>query len=133
MRRFIVDTTATVIFFTALAAFTELYFSEMNVEEVLITRTLMIPIMILTGRPYGIWRDWFISKLNPNKFLSRVIVDCVSFVSFQMPIYAATLFIVGVEVSETITLIFSATIAMVLVSRPFGLFLEKMRCWTKSD
>jgi hypothetical protein len=65
MRLAIVDTLATIIFFTVVASLTELFIAGLEVREVLITRALMIPIMVLTGRPYGAWRDWVFEKSRP--------------------------------------------------------------------
>ena len=59
LRPFIVDTVATVFFFTIVAAITELYVAGMEPREVLKTRLIMMPMMVITGRPYGAWRDWF--------------------------------------------------------------------------
>ena len=62
MRCFIIDTAATVVFFTTIAAATELFIAGMELREVLITRLIMVPMMILTARPYGMWRDWFFKR-----------------------------------------------------------------------
>mgnify|MGYP001595602028 CR=1 FL=1 len=51
MRLTVVDTLSTIFFFTILAAVTELYVAGMEPAEVLKTRAVMIPMMILTGRP----------------------------------------------------------------------------------
>ena len=50
MRLTVVDTLST-IFFTILAAVTELYVAGMEPAEVMQTRVAMIPVMITTGRP----------------------------------------------------------------------------------
>ena len=48
MRLTVVDTLSTIFFFTILAAVTELYVAGMEPAEVLKTRAVMIPMMILT-------------------------------------------------------------------------------------
>lgn len=55
MRLTLVDTLSTILFFTILAAMTELYVAGMESADVLKTRLIMVPLMILTGRPYGVW------------------------------------------------------------------------------
>lgn len=66
MRLTVIDTLTTVVFFTVLAALTELYIAGMEPFAVLKTRLIMIPMMVLTGRPYGAWRDWFFATTKPT-------------------------------------------------------------------
>lgn len=129
MKSFIVDTVATVVFFTVIATLTELFIAGMEPGEVLVTRLIMIPMMVLTGRPYGLWRDWVFDKLSPNALWYRVIIDCLAFLSFQVPIYVVTLLIAGADTGEVVTLVVSASIIMLVISRPFGLFLDGVRRW----
>ena len=129
MRCFIIDTVATVIFFTIIAASTELFIAGMELREVLITRLIMVPMMVLTGRPYGMWRDWFFKVTNPTTQWSRTIVDSLAFMIFQLPIYVLTLAVAGADVKEIISLIVSTSALMLIVSRPFGIYLEHVRAW----
>ena len=129
MRCFIIDTVATVVFFTIIAASTELFVAGMELREVLITRLIMVPMMVLTGRPYGMWRDWFFKVTNPTTQWSRTIVDSLAFMIFQLPIYVLTLAIAGADVKEIISLIVSTSALMLIVSRPFGIYLERVRAW----
>jgi hypothetical protein len=129
MRRFIVDTIATIIFFTLIAALTELFVAGMEPSEVLMTRLIMIPMMVITGRPYGIWRDWFFKKTKPTVSWSKALIDGFAFLSFQLPIYALTLVIAGANQNEVIILLTSTSFLMFAVSRPFGVYLEAVRTW----
>jgi hypothetical protein len=47
MRLTLVDTLSTILFFTILAALTELYVAGMESADVLKTRLIMVPLMIL--------------------------------------------------------------------------------------
>lgn len=127
MRATIVDTLATIVFFTILAALTELFIAGMDPGEVLRTRIVMMPLMVLTGRPYGIWRDWFFMATRPTVSWSKALVDGIAFLSFQLPIYALVLFAVGADRREILTTLTSAALLMFVVSRPFGLYLEAVR------
>lgn len=129
MRRALVDTIATILFFTIVAALTELFIAGMAPGEVLTTRLIMLPMMVLTGRPYGAWRDWFFRTTRPTVSWSRTIIDGQAFLSFQLPIYALTLVIAGADGREILTLLGSTAVLMLIVSRPFGLFLEAVRRW----
>lgn len=123
----IVDTIATIDFFTTIAALTELLIAGMEPQEVLMTRLVMVPMMLLTGRPYGLWRDWFFRTTRPTVSWSKTLIDGIAFLTFQLPIYAITLVIVGADTGEILTLLGSTAVLMLIVSRPFGLFLEVVR------
>lgn len=127
MRGVIVDTLATIVFFTTVAAATEIFVAGMEPQQVLLTRLVMAPMMILTGRPYGLWRDWFFRTTRPTVSWSKTLIDGVAFLTFQLPIYAITLVFVGADRGEIFTLLGSTAILMLIVSRPFGLFLEAVR------
>tara|TARA_B110001454_G_scaffold22964_1_gene22529 strand:- start:700 stop:1104 length:405 start_codon:yes stop_codon:yes gene_type:complete len=127
MRLTLVDTLSTILFFTTLAALTELYVAGMEPTDVLKTRLIMVPLMILTGRPYGVWRDWFFAGTKPTVSWSKSLIDGLAFLTFQLPIYGLTLWIVGADFDEIGTLLGSTAVLMLIVSRPFGLFLQAMR------
>tara|TARA_B100001013_G_scaffold298590_1_gene199481 strand:+ start:1255 stop:1659 length:405 start_codon:yes stop_codon:yes gene_type:complete len=127
MRLTLVDTLSTILFFTILAALTELYVAGMEPTDVLKTRLIMVPLMILTGRPYGVWRDWFFAGTKPTVAWSKSLIDGLAFLTFQLPIYGLTLWITGADFDEISTLLGSTAVLMLIVSRPFGLFLQAMR------
>ena len=127
MRLTLVDTLSTILFFTILAALTELYVAGMEPTDVLKTRLIMVPLMILTGRPYGVWRDWFFAGTKPTVSWSKSLIDGLAFLTFQLPIYGLTLWITGADFGEISTLLGSTAVLMLIVSRPFGLFLQAMR------
>ena len=127
MRRIIVDTTATILFFTILASFSELVIAGIPWQRVLTTRLIMIPVMIVTGRPYGLYRDWWIRFFKPSSPMARTMIDILAFLTFQVPVYMATLLYAGASWTETIASVGSALILMVFVGRPFGLFLDFAR------
>ncbi|MEP3348507.1 MAG: L-alanine exporter AlaE [Marinomonas sp.] len=129
MRAFVVDSLATVVFFTVLAASTEIFIAGMELKEVLITRLIMIPMMLLTGRPYGMWRDWLFQTLKPTKAWRVMVTDSVAFMSFQLPIYILTLIIAGASWDEIVTLISTTAGIILIISRPFGLYLDYVRAW----
>ena len=66
MKSYFIDTAATITFFTVVAALSELLIAGMGPTQVLIARLIMIPVMMVTARPYGLWRDWFFQRLGPN-------------------------------------------------------------------
>ncbi|WP_339855782.1 L-alanine exporter AlaE [uncultured Nisaea sp.] len=127
MKIFIVDTLASVLFFTAVATFSELVIAGMEPMQVLLARTIMVPVMVLTGRPYGMWRDRVFMFLRPGTRVSRIATDIIAFIMFQMPIYVATLLVAGAGREEVLAAVSSAIVLMITTSRPFGLFLDLAR------
>ena len=127
MRLTLVDTLSTILFFTILAALTELYVAGMEPTDVLKTRLIMVPLMILTGRPYGVWRDWFFAGTKPTVSWSKSLIDGLAFLTFQLPIYGLTLWVTGADFDEISTLLGSTAVLMLIVIRTFGLFLQAMR------
>lgn len=127
MRNTIVDTLASIVFFTTVASLTELYVAGMEAREVLTTRLIMVPLMIVTGRPYGVYRDWVFAKSAPAAGWSKTLMDMLSFLTFQLPVYATTLVVAGASLVQIATLLPSTAVLMALLSRPFGVYLDTVR------
>lgn len=129
MKAFLVDTVATVAFFTVLATFSELVIVGMEPSQVLFARTVMVPVMVLTARPYGLWRDMILRRAPTRRPIGRVVVDTVAFLTFQVPVYVVTLIFAGATMNEIALATASATAFMLVVGRPFGVFLDAIRRW----
>lgn len=127
MKAFFVDTAATVIFFTGVAAIAELAVAGMDPQQVLVARLIMVPVMIATGRLYGVWRDWVFARFRPQRRATRTLSDVVAFTSFQIPVYMLTLAAVGTTAGQMVAAAGTAVVGMAILSRPFGLFLEFVR------
>jgi len=127
MKAFLVDTIATICFFTVVVALVELLVVGLEPKQVLIARLFMVPVMAVTGRPYGLWRDWVFARLRPSRRVTKAFVDIGSFVSFQLPVYLVSLAVVGATAVEMLIAAAVATLGMSILSRPFGLFLELVR------
>jgi hypothetical protein len=127
MKAFLVDTIATICFFTFIVAVVELLVIGLEPKQVLIARLFMAPVMAVTGRPYGLWRDWAFARLRPSRRVSKAFVDIGAFVSFQLPVYLVSLAVVGATAVEMLIAAAVATLGMSILSRPFGLFLELVR------
>ncbi len=129
MKAFIIDTLGTVVFFTIVAGLTELFIAGMEPSQVLTARVITIPVMVLTGRPYGLWRDWVFARFSPQGRSMNIIADIFAFLIFQVPVYVTTLFIAGATFIEIQVAVSAAVFFMIVLSRPFGLFLEGLRKW----
>lgn len=129
MRGYLIDTIGAVVFFTTVAGFSELVIAGMHPGQVLVARLITIPVMMLTGRPYGIWRDFVFVTLTPQRRFARFACDIAAFLTFQVPVYMATLALAGATFPEIIAAVGAAIIFMIVLSRPYGLFLDALRKW----
>ena len=133
MKSYFIDTAATITFFTVVAALSELLIAGMNPTQVLIARLIMMPVMMVTARPYGLWRDWFFSKTRPQRWRTNVGGDIIAFITFQVPVYVATLALAGANASEIAAAVSASIVFMILLSRPFGIYLQAVRNWASTS
>ncbi len=133
MKSYFIDTAATVTFFTFVAALSELLIAGMEPRQVLIARLIMIPVMMVTARPYGLWRDWVFSKTRPQRRIWKIACDIMAFITFQVPVYVATLALAGATASEIVAAVSASIVFMILLSRPFGIYLDAVRNWAKTS
>ena len=56
MRAFLADTPALLAFFTLADLLNERFVAGMDWGDVLAARAIGAPLMVLTARPYGLWR-----------------------------------------------------------------------------
>ena len=122
-----VDSVAAVIFFTVVAGASEAFVARLSWEQVATSRATAVPVMLATGRPYGMWRDAAFRLARARGAVSRAGVDVVAFVGFQVPVYAAILWLAGASGAQMAAALSSATAFMLLLSRPYGLWLDGMR------
>lgn len=118
------DSLTALVFFTVVATLSERYVAGMSWEQVAATRVGMVPVMLLTGRPYGLWRDLVFRRLAGR---AGLLVDTAAFVSFQLPVYAVILALAGAELVQMVAALASATVGMLALSRPYGLVLDAAR------
>ena len=120
-RAFAADTTALILFFTTTGALNERFIAGMSWEEVLHARLLGAVLMVPSGRPYGLWRDWVVSHARPSR-LSQLLWDTLALVSFQVPIYAAIIAVSGASGRGLLLGVLGATVMMLVLGRPYGAF-----------
>lgn len=126
-RGFIADTTALVIFFTITGVLNERFIVGMAWSEVALSRAIGAPLMVLTARPYGIWRDLVFARTRPATAISRGIWDTFSLLSFQVPIYVAIIWLGGASGMALLYGALGASFIMLLLGRPYGLWLDWVR------
>jgi hypothetical protein len=125
MKAFVADTLALVLFFTLLGALNEHFVAGMTWEEVARSRSIGAPLMVLTARPYGVWRDWLMARLAPP--LPRLGADALALLLFQVPIYAAILWLGGASGFGILKGAAGFAVLMLVVGRPYGVWLDFVR------
>lgn len=96
------------------------------------SRSVTIPVLVLTGRPYGTWRDivFALAGAPGRGRLAQLALDTVAFLTFQVPVYVAILALAGATGPQMLAALGSAMFAMLLLGRPFGVFLDRVRQWS---
>jgi len=126
-RSFIADTLALVVFFTIASGANERFIAGLNWDEVATSRLIGAPLMVLTARPYGLWRDWVLARFHPRQRWSELLTDSVALLVFQVPIYVAIIVAGGAEGSAILRGALGFALLMFLLGRPYGAFLEFVR------
>ena len=126
-RSFIADTLALVVFFTITSGINERIIAGMAWDEVVVARSFGALLMVLTARPYGLWRDWLFKTVNPKTRVTGLLTDCISLLVFQVPIYVVILMVGGAEGAAILKGTAGFAIAMLLLGRPYGVFLDFVR------
>ncbi|PRA27850.1 L-alanine exporter AlaE [Pseudomonas poae] len=125
-RSFAADTLALIVFFTVTGILNERYIAGMGWDQVLHARMLGAGLMVLSGRPYGLWRDWIMGFASASP-RSQLLWDSLALVSFQVPIYAGILAISGANAAEVLHGTMGVTVIMLTLGRPYGAFLNFVR------
>ncbi|MGX1307776.1 hypothetical protein AB7M35_002496 [Amorphus suaedae] len=126
-RSFIADTLALVVFFTIASGANERFVAGLNWHEVATSRLIGAPLMVLTARPYGLWRDWVLARVHPRRRWSELLTDSVALLVFQVPIYVAIIIAGGAEGDAILRGALGFALLMFLLGRPYGAFLEFVR------
>ena len=131
MRNFLADTTALVVFFTLTGMLNERYVAGMDWREVAKARLIGAPLMVLTARPYGLWRDWVMYRSGAvyRGGMRAFWFDTLALLSFQVPLYAAIVWSSGADGSEVLHASAGAAVIMLISGRPYGLWLDLVRTW----
>ena len=129
MRSFLADTLALLAFFTITGVLNERFVAGMSWDEVARARGIGAVLMVLTARPYGLWRGWMLGRFAGKGRASQLAWDTVALVSFQVPIYAAILLVGGATGTEVVRGCVGVTIIMLVSGRPYGLWLDLVRFW----
>lgn len=129
MKRFLADTFALIVFSTVAGAFVEFLIAGLSASQVLQARLVAVPVILLTARPYGLYRDWLFRafRARADGPLRAALIDILAFVSFQVPVYALNLAPAGATLGQIAASVASAVVILLISGRPYGLFLDWCR------
>ena len=129
LKKFLADTFAMVLFSLIVGGFVELVITGLTLEQTIKIRVTAIPISLIIGRPYGLYRDWIFKTItSKNKTaLQTFLLDTFANLTFQIPLYILILLLNGATLVQVFTAVSSILIIVSISGRPYGIFLNFCR------
>ena len=129
MRRLAADVFAMVTFSTVLGMMIEIGIAELTLLQSVQARLMAIPVNLATGRPYGVFRDWWLRRLGVSAShpFQTGLADTAAFVVFQIPLYAGVLTLSGAKPVQVAIACASMSAIFAGSGRPYGLYLDSCR------
>lgn len=126
---FIADITAMIFFSAGLCMGIEIFIAGMTPFQSLSARLAAIPVNLLTGRPYGCFRDRLFAffSIDAAKPVRAFFGDTLAFVIFQVPLYVIVLLAAGATWRQIALSTVFMSLIFSLAGRPYGIFLELCR------
>ena len=126
---FIADIMAMIFFSAVLCMGIEIFIAGMTPFQSLQARLAAIPVNLLTGRPYGVFRDRLFSffSIDATKPVRAFFGDTLAFVIFQVPLYVIVLLTAGATWRQIALSTVFMSLIFSLAGRPYGIFLELCR------
>lgn len=129
LKKFLADTFAMVLFSLIVGGFVEWVITGLTLEQTIKIRVTAIPISLIIGRPYGLYRDWIFKTItSKNKTaLQTFLLDTFANLTFQIPLYILILLLNGATLVQVFTAASSILIIVSISGRPYGIFLNFCR------
>ncbi|MDE1865832.1 MAG: L-alanine exporter AlaE [Candidatus Micrarchaeota archaeon] len=127
---YLVDTLATISFWTPVAMTQEVLIAGMTVEQSLKVRGISFVVSMVTARPYGIYRNKVFKLLRTTEEsgqVKRYWTDYLAFSSFWAPLYAGMLAAGGGDHNQVIKASVACLFANTVTGRPFGAYFDWVR------
>lgn len=123
------DITAMIIFSTVLCMLIEIFIAGLTVFQSLQARAAAVPVNLVTGRPYGWFRDrlFLFLKIDRSRRLMMILGDTLAFVVFQVPLYILVLLFAGATWYQIAVSSAFMSLTFSLAGRPYGIFLDFCR------
>ena len=129
MNRFLADTVAMVVFSTLLGAYVEIVLTGLEPIQSFWIRLAAIPVMLIAGRPYGIYRDILFDQFGKGRRsrLRSLLIDSFANLTFQVPLYLGLLAWGGASIRQMTVAATSIAFLAAISGRPYGMFLSTCR------
>jgi len=129
LKKFLADTFAMILFSLIVGGFVELVITGLTLEQTIKIRATAIPISLIIGRPYGLYRDWIFKTITSNNktALQTFLLDTFANLTFQIPLYILILLLNGATSVQVFTAVSSILIIVSISGRPYGIFLNFCR------
>ncbi len=130
MRKVAVDSFSTLSFFTLAGMATEVFILQMSIEQSIKAREFAAVVNILTGSPYGRFRDLVFRKMKTTEqssFARKMLSDTVAFIPFQGALYAGILKYAGADTKQILSGVCLVALSAGFVGRPLGLYQDALR------
>lgn len=118
-----------IIFSTLIGAFVEIFLTGLEPLQSLRIRLAAIPLMLITGRPYGIYRDWLFRRFHPARTqgVRSILIDSLANSTFQVPLYLGLLAWGRADPGQMLVASASIIVIASVSGRPYGMFLNYCR------
>ena len=127
-RRYLADTCALLVFATFAGMFTEIVIAGLTVTQSLYVRLAAVPVILITARPYGVYRDWIWRAWRGDEGATRrLLMDTAALVSFQLPLYWMILALVGATLAQIAAASVTTIVILAVPGRPYGVLLDAVR------
>jgi hypothetical protein len=128
--RWLVDTSATIFFFTPFSMLQEVGLAGMSVETSLKTRAIAAFSDLFLGRPYGKFRNYLFKKTDTttaSHWARRMAVDASANIAFWLPIYIGMMYIAGANLRSIVISAVATIPASLVGGRLAGIFMDWIR------
>ncbi|MCR4327552.1 MAG: L-alanine exporter AlaE [Nanoarchaeota archaeon] len=130
-KKYLVDTTSSLIYSNAVFTPIELLTTGGNLEEVSETRLKMSLIALAISRPYGAFRNFWSQKVwkvdKESSKLKKYASDVTANLSYYGGIYTIMALSSGRDLKEIGTALACASITTAVTGRPYGMFMDYCR------
>lgn len=130
IRKYLVDTSASMTFFMPLSATIEHYAAHIDGDHTVRTREGSFVAQLLLGRPYGMFRDWWKKRWNVTEsshWFRKHAVDSSARVLYGVVVYPFVLGAAGVPFEQAKKAYVIGLSVSVIAGVPYGSFLDWWR------
>ncbi len=123
----IADIFAMVTFSYVTGMLIEIFYAGMTLEQSFTSRNASVPLNLITARMFGVYRNYLLRRFQIERQWLKVIVDLISFISFQIPIYIIVLTFAGASGEQIYKAVSGVVLLFLIMGPPYGYYLDSIR------